>query len=297
MTNSVQNEVKHLPKIKIVTDSTADIPKSISEKLHIDMVPLKVHFGEQSFMDAVTIDSDEFYSRLKRADKLPTTSQPSPSEFAAAFKKILQDDPQSEIISIHLSSALSGTYQSAVLAKSLLEDLGERITIIDSKTACYGIGVLVVAAAEAVNQGAEKAEVLNLIASMRSETGLFFLVDTLEFLQKGGRIGKAAALFGTLLQIKPILTIDRDGEVAAVDKVRGQRKAMMHIIQLLKQQFADVPVKLAIAHAQAEQTAQELAALMDQHFEVKDVLYSSIGSVIGTHVGPGTVAIFVNKVQ
>lgn len=281
-----------MSNIRIVTDSTADIPLSVREELGIEMVPLKIHFGDETYLDAVTLQSEQFYEKLSSSAVLPTTSQPSPIEFLDTYKKVIED-PEAEVISIHLSSALSGTYQSAVLAKSMLEDQA-KITIVDSKSASYGIGALVVAAARAAREGKNAEEILELIHSLRANFHIYFLVDTLEYLQKGGRIGKASALFGSLLNIKPILSIDEEGEVVAVDKVRGQKKAMARIVELLQKDFAGKAIHLQVAHSNALEAARGLRELLEQHFEVKSVEYITLGPVIGTHAGPGTVAAFVH---
>jgi len=277
--------------IRIVTDSTADIPQEIRQELGIEMVPLKVHFGNETYEDGVTIHPKQFYSKLSESQELPTTSQPSPVDFLELYRK-LAAEPDTHIISIHLSSAFSGTYQSALLAKSLMEDKAN-ITVVDSKSASYGIGMLVVAAAEAARAGKTADECLEIVRRLRKETKLYFLVDTLEYLQKGGRIGKASAVLGSLLNIKPILTIDDEGVVAPVDKVRGQKKAMARIIELLNEQVRADRVRLIVAHSNAEQTAKELASMLERQFHSDGVLYTEIGPVIGTHVGPGTVAAFV----
>lgn len=282
-------------RIRIVTDSTADIPQSVREELDIAMVPLKVHFGNEAYLDGVTIQSAEFYEKLTHASALPTTSQPSPVDFVEVYKKLLEE-PDTEIISIHLSAAMSGTYQSALLAKSLL-DSGEAVTPIDSRSASYGIGLLAVEAAKAAREGASREEIVGLIERLRSRTSIYFLVSSLEFLQKGGRIGKASALFGTLLNIKPILTVDSEGEVAAVDKVRGQRKAMSRIAELMQKEFAGRPIDVIVAHAGAPEAAEELGALVKERFQVRKYGVTEIGPVIGTHTGPGTSAVFVLPAQ
>ncbi|CAM3353166.1 DegV family protein [Marinicrinis lubricantis] len=278
--------------VRIVTDSTADIPKEIREQLGIEMVPLKVHFGEETFLDSVTIEAEQFYTKLEQADQLPTTSQPSPVDFMDVYKRLIKEDPDAQIISIHLSSALSGTYQSAVLARNMLE-IDEQITVWDSKSASYGFGLLVVAAAKAAQSGKTKDEVLEVIREIKGNMALYFLVDTLEYLQKGGRIGKAAAMLGSLLNIKPILSIDEEGEVASVDKVRGQKKAFARIVDMLKQQFGDQEIIVIEAHAKAENYADAFKALLEQHFAVRSVQYTTIGPVIGTHVGTGTLGVFI----
>jgi DegV family protein with EDD domain len=284
-----------LNRIRIVTDSTADIPAELREALGIKMVPLKVHFGMDTYRDQIDMTPEVFFEKLKSAPVLPTTSQPSPVEFLEVYKQ-LTEESDAPVISIHLSSGLSGTYQSAVLAKSMLEESSD-LTIIDSKSASYGFGMLVTAAAEAARSGKSKEEILDLIEAMRRGLKLYFLVDTLEYLQKGGRIGKAAALVGSLLNIKPILSVSDEGIVYSVDKVRGQKKAMARIIELLKQDLGDKPIHIAVAHAGSMSSAEELNKLMQENFVIESTRYTDIGPVIGTHTGPGVVAVFVNPVQ
>jgi DegV family protein with EDD domain len=280
-----------LSKVKIVTDSTADIPRELREFWGIGMVPLKVHFGAETFEDGVTIGSEQFFDRLAKAETLPTTSQPSPADFLEIYKSLMTET-DTELISIHLSSAFSGTYQSALLAKSMLED-PSRVTVIDSKSASYGIGLLAVAAAEAARQGKSAAECVEVIQRFRRETHVYFLVGSLEYLQKGGRIGKAAAVLGSLLNIKPILTIDGDGTVSPADKVRGHKKAMARIVDLLREKKGDRKVQFAVAHSNSPGLAEEMAALLREQLGADQVIYTTLGAVIGTHVGPGTVAAFI----
>ncbi|NOU95206.1 DegV family EDD domain-containing protein [Paenibacillus sp. LMG 31456] len=283
-----------MSQIRIVTDSTADIPAEIREALGIEMVPLKVHFGMDTYRDQIDMGSEAFFESLTSSSVLPTTSQPSPVQFVETFKR-LTEESNAPIISIHLSAGLSGTYQSALLAKSMMDESAD-ITVIDSRSASYGFGALVVAAAEAARSGGSKEEILELLDSMRQKLKLYFLVDTLEYLQKGGRIGKAAALVGSLLNIKPILSVSDEGTVYSVDKVRGQKKAMARIIELLKQDLGDTPLHITVAHAASLETAELFNELMLQNFVVQSSRYTNIGPVIGTHTGPGAVAVFVNPV-
>lgn len=277
--------------IRIVTDSTSDIPEPLRKQYGIEIVPLKVHFGSETYYDAVTIQPAEFYEKLKASSALPTTSQPSPADYLNVYKKLADEKPGTEIISIHLSSAMSGTYQSAMLAKSLLGDEAA-VTVIDSKSASYGIGLLVVEAARAAAAGKTVDEIVERIGSLRKEMRIYFLVGTLEFLQKGGRIGKAAALFGSLLNIKPILTIDDEGEVSSVDKVRGHKKAIARIIELIRADFGDRKLLMTVAHAGAPEAAAEFSEALQAHFDIAEMTYTDVGPVIGTHAGPGTVAAF-----
>jgi len=284
-----------MAKIKIVTDSTADIPLDVRTSLGISMVPLKVHFGKDTYRDGVSIHAEQFYDLLMKSDSLPTTSQPSPVDFLELYKQ-LTEDSQTQVISIHLSSALSGTYQAAILAKSLLQNKAD-ITIIDSKTASSGIGLLVIAAALAAKEGNTKEHIIALIHKLREQTELYFLVDTLDYLQKGGRIGKASAYIGSLLNIKPILSIDESGEVYSVDKVRGKVKAMHRMMELIKQKIQSAQgIHVIIAHSHALETAEQFAAMLQDNFKVSSLSYTSIGPVIGTHAGPGAIGVFVRPV-
>ncbi len=279
-----------MSQVRIVTDSTADIPADLRERLGIEMVPLKVLFGSEAFRDGVDMVAEQFYDKLASSGIFPTTSQPSPADFIQVYERLAEEGADS-IISIHLSSQMSGTYQSALVAKSMIDEKAD-IEVVDSRSASFGIGMLVVAAAEAAKQGKSKSEILERLASLRQSTALYFLVDTLEYLHKGGRIGKAAALFGSLLNIKPILSINDDGVVCSVDKVRGQKKAMNRIVELLQPGYAGKPIDLVMAYTTGRETAEQLCSLLQQHFDVKSVQYTHIGPVIGAHVGPGTVAAF-----
>ncbi|MDO3409387.1 DegV family protein [Saccharibacillus sp. CPCC 101409] len=277
----------------IVTDSTADIPDELVERLGITVVPLKVMFGDEALLDGFDIKAPEFYRRLVASNKLPTTSQPSPVEFTAAYQKILDENPGAPIVSIHISTGMSGTFQSATLGHSMLEQEAD-ITLIDSRSASYGFGLMVVRAAEMARAGSTSREIEAEVERLKSARKLYFLVDTLEYLQKGGRIGKAAAVLGALLNIKPILSIDKEGVIYAVEKARGRKKALARVVELFKQDLgAAGRVDVAVGHTADPASADEILALLRQHFDVGEVVYSHIGSVVGTHVGPGCNAIYI----
>ncbi|MGZ9584733.1 DegV family protein [Paenibacillus marinisediminis] len=280
-----------MANVRIVTDSTADIPLEVRQQLGIEMVPLKVHFGNEMYQDAVTIEPDQFFEKLVQSSKLPTTSQPSPVEFLNVYRRLI-DEQDSSVISIHLSAALSGTYQSAVLAKNMMEEDAD-ITVIDSRSASYGIGMIVVQAAKMAQEGCSKEQIMEMIDRISSGRQLFFLVDSLEYLQKGGRIGKAAAVFGSLLNIKPILSVDAEGGVHALDKVRGSKKAIARIVEMMKQKHGDNPVHFAVGYTNDKAATEDLVAAVQQAFDIKDVQYIQVGAVIGTHVGLGVSAAFM----
>ncbi|MEC0371896.1 DegV family protein [Paenibacillus chibensis] len=277
----------------IVTDSTSDIPEELVSKYDIHVVPLRLMFGEETFQDGVDISAEVFYKRLVQSEQLPTTSQASPADYMQVYENIMTLHPGSPIISIHISSGLSGTYQSAVLAKSLMEDPPE-ITVVDSKSASYGFGLLVVQAARLAAEGQSADEILASIEQMRQQRKLYFLVDTLEYLQKGGRIGKAAAIIGNLLNIKPILSIDEDGIIYAVEKVRGRKKAITRMIERFQEDLGGIRnINVAVGHTADPASADPVLEELSRHYSLEEVVLTNVGPVVGSHVGPGTLAVFI----
>lgn len=281
-------------KIRIVTDSTADIPQHLVEELGIHVVPLKVHFGQETYYDGVDIGPDEFYPKLQGSDVFPSTSQPSPVDFVEVYKKLNEGAENVEVLSIHISSALSGTFQSANLAKNMLEEQVD-VHVIDSKKASYAFGIIVVEVAKAAQAGKSVEECIQLAEKMIDDLTVYFLVDTLEFLQKGGRIGKAASVVGSLLNIKPILSIDNEGGIFSKDKIRGSKKALSKVIQLFKEQYGDAPIRIGVCHAVAEEEANKVLSQLQSEFNVVDHVITSIGPVVGAHVGPKTLGIMIVK--
>lgn len=275
----------------IVTESTADIPAELIAKYDIRIIPLRLFFGEQSYADGVDITSAEFYSKLSASAQLPTTSQPSPADYTAMYEKLTAEYPGSPIVSIHLSSGLSGTYQSATIGRSMLDD-HSHITVIDSKSASYGYGLAVVHAARLAQQGKSVAEIEAGVAHILSRRELYFMVDDLEYLRKGGRIGRASAVLGTLLNVKPILSIDENGVIYPVEKVRGQKKAMTRIVEMMRQHLNVRKINLALGHTANRESCEPLLQMIREHYEIGELVFSEVGPVIGTHAGPGTIAMF-----
>lgn len=277
----------------IVTDSTADIPEELVNKYDIHVVPLRLMFGEETFEDGVDISAEVFYKRLVQSEKLPTTSQASPADYIEAYQNLMNMFPDSPIISFHISSGLSGTYQSALLAKSMLDD-PPSIHVVDSKSASYGFGLLVVHAARLAAEGKTAAEILDAVEQVRRQRKLYFLVDTLEYLQKGGRIGKAAAVIGNLLNIKPILSIDEEGIIYAVEKVRGRKKAISRMIERFQADLGGIRnINVAVGHTADPASADPVLEELSRHYNLGEVVLTNIGPVVGTHVGPGTLAVFI----
>lgn len=285
-----------MARIHVVTDSGGDLPLEVRERLGIHVVPLTVQFGDEIFKDGVEISVGEFYTRLKADALIPSTCQPSPADFVEMYEKIAE--PGDTIISIHLSSKMSGTYQSAVLASTMI-DPSIQVKTIDSRAASLGIGLVAVAAAEAAQAGKDLDGILADAQHAIDHLQVYFVVDTLEYLQKNGRIGLASALMGTLLNIKPILTLV-DGQVAPFEKVRGKSKALKRIRELtseFKAQNPDKKLRAALSHAdnytEAKKFADELPNILDLDGEV---LIGDIGPTIGVHTGPGAVALFLYAV-
>ncbi|TCS93093.1 DegV family protein [Hazenella coriacea] len=279
-----------MAKIKVFTDSAADIPKHLLDELDISVIPLKVHIDGVTYIDGVTLDKEDFYDKLKASKQLPSTSQPSPLDFAEAFRKAAEEGAE-EIISINLSSAMSGTYQSAVLAISMLEDIDVKVTVIDSKAATYVYGMIVVAVARAAKAGKSMEECVQIAERYIREQKVFFMVDTLEYLQKGGRIAKASALVGTLLNITPILSLNDEGEVYGLDKVRGKNKAFNRVFELMSKRFPlGSSVSIGILHGNNIEAANKWKEKVLSMYDVKECVTTPLGPIIGTHAGPGTVA-------
>jgi DegV family protein with EDD domain len=272
----------------IVLDSTADLPDAVDRFPNWRVVPLYVRFGDESLRDGVDIDPTEFYARLREASVFPTTSQPTPGDFLACYRELAAYD---RIFSLHVSAQVSGTFGSAEAAGGELG--GGRVRAVDTETASASIALLALAIQRRLERGTSDEEVDGLVERYRRERGLLFTVDTLEFLQRGGRIGKAAAFAGTLLQVKPILSI-RDGEVVPVKRVRGERKAFAELAAALENETRDEPTyKLAVAHAAAPERAAELESLVgERRPQVELELVVTLGAVIGAHAGPGTLALF-----
>ncbi|MBO9598714.1 MAG: DegV family protein [Cohnella sp.] len=279
--------------VAIVTDSTADIPLAVREQLDIAMVPLKVIVGGETYLDNIELTPAQFYQKLTQSNDLAKSSQPSPSDFFETFKRLT--DQGKSVVCISLSSVLSGTYQSALIAKSMLEDDAD-VTVIDSRSASYGYGLLVVAAAELAQAGADKTRIIEEVNRIRESMKLYFLVDTLEYLQKGGRIGKASALIGTLLNIKPILSIDDEGYVYSFEKARGQKRAFGRIAELLEEDFKGDPIQLIVAKTPGfEDGLAELSGLLKSRLNITQYTETEIGPVIGAHAGPGTLGLFATR--
>jgi DegV family protein with EDD domain len=270
----------------VVLDSTADFPEAPERFPNWRVVPLYVLFGGESYRDYVDLSPHDFYERLRTATELPTTSQPTPGDFLETYQQL---DSYERIYSLHISSTLSGTYQSAVTAAS---ELGDRVRVVDTESASAAIAILGLAIQHRLERGTTDEAIDALVARYRQEAGLIFTVDTLEFLRKGGRIGRASAWAGQLLNVKPILTIKR--EVVPLKRVRGNRKAMQEFVSEFTSNSTDSPtLKVGIAHAEAPERAEQLRKMVRGERPQAEVeVVTTLGAVVGTHAGPGTVGFF-----
>ncbi|GAB4493917.1 MAG: DegV family protein [Anaerolineales bacterium] len=278
-----------MKKVAIVTDSTAYIPKDLCEKYAITVVPQVLIWGEKTYEDGVDIQPDEFYQNLATAKVMPTTSQVSVPNMRKAFGSLLEQGY--DVLGIFISSKLSGTLQSATEGRALLEKDKEHVEIIDSQTTAMAMGFQVLTAARAAAQGASLTECKALAEKIRAHTGVYFVVDTLEFLHRGGRIGGAQRLLGTALNLKPLLSV-QDGKVEAVERIRTKAKAIERLIEIIGEQTAGKsPVRVATLHANAESEAREILSRVSSLTNASEAVFTSVSPVVGTHTGPGTVGI------
>lgn len=278
--------------VKIVTDSTADLSREHIRSCGLTVVPLNVHFGDETYKDGVDLTPDQFFSKLRSTSVLPRTSQPSAGEFLEVYKRLGADgDP---IISLHISGRLSGTIASAEAARGMA---GVDVTVVDTLSTAQGLGMCAIVAGRAALAGRSKDDILALLQRLIKETHIVFSVDTLEYLQKNGRIGKAQALLGSLLNVKPILILDKEGIVAPYDKVRGKSRVIPRLVSAAQEQVpAGSKVRIAAIHAQAEPVAQALLDEAVVHYQVHEKWTASIGPVIGCHTGPGAVGLIIQRI-
>ena len=280
-----------MSNIRIVTDSTADLTPELVERYGIKVVPLEVLVEGKVYKDKIDISNDEYYKLLQSAKELPTTSQPSPAAFAEAYRELAAEDAE-HIISIHISSELSGTYQSSVLAAGLV-DGAVKVYNFDSRTATMGLGLIVLSAARLVEEGLELNVILQRIEEIIQKTAIYFLLDSLDNLHKGGRIGKASHLFGSLLNIKPVLCLS-DGVISAYEKVRGNKdnKALERLIAILAEKIdPDKKLYCTVGYCDNREIADYMVEKLKEKVQCDEFIYLQIGSVVATHIGMGAVGL------
>lgn len=273
--------------VKIVTDSLSDITSDVAQGLGITVVPLTVLFGHETFLDRVTITTDEFYRRLINGTVWPTTTQPTPKAFADVYDKLAAETD--EIMVITVSSKLSGTYQSATGGKSMTTKRC-RVEVVDSQTVAMGLGLIVLAAAKKAQAGAKLNELVDFVRKSLSRSHLIIYFDTLKYLAKGGRIGRAQGLLGALLTVKPILTV-KEGEIAPLTRVRSLSAGMDYIYNAAA---AISPVEaLAVEHTTNPDDAERMAERLSSIIPKGHIHRSTVSPVIGVYAGPGAFAVTV----
>lgn len=272
--------------VRIVTDSTADIPRDLVNKYNITVVPLKVIFENETLLDGFEISSQEFFKRQVENKEMSRTSQPAPADFFTVYSDLSAGGDS--VISIHISSVMSGTCQSANMAREILPSAD--IEVIDSRFTSMGLGLIVLEAASAAYEGKSKEYIMDLIREMIDRVQLFFIVNTLEYLARGGRIGRAQAFLGTILNIMPLLYM-KDGTVNPYEKVRGKSKAIERLSQVVVEKSGGKKIKCSIVHGVNPSGAEQFMKRLADSIDCGEPIIAEIGSVVGTHTGPGVIGI------
>ncbi len=280
----------HVPAVQgsqvaIVTDSTSDFPLQEMARHGITVVPLHVRFGTNSYRDQYEMSPDQFFGKLVSSPTHPTTSQPAPQDFIQAYEKLMKESGSKRVLSLHISSQLSGTCVSGQAAAKKIEGLD--VSIFDSGIASVSLGMMALKAAELARNGKDVEEIVRVLEKIKERSNILFTVDTLEFLHRGGRINWAQAFIGGLLKFKPILTF-QNGKIVTKTKVRGREALLPRVLQLLDEEVPkDVPVRFCIVHSRRPEMTGVLVPLLKQRFHVAGIDTQSIGPVIGAHIGPG----------
>jgi DegV family protein with EDD domain len=282
-----------MPKVAIVTDSTADFPVEYIEKYNITVVPLSVIFEGTAYIDnGIDITKDEFYRKLKISKKLPTTAQPTPADFAVVYKKLLED--HESIISVHISKKMSGTHDSAEAARKELGPAGD-ITVVDSEVTTIALGLIILKAARLASEDKPKNEILDVINGLKSKINTLFIPRTLEYLLKGGRIGRAKGLIASLLEIKPVLTLHL-GEVSQYKTTRRWNQAKNELTSSIRSMITGTgSLVAAIADADLKEEGDEVSSKIIELFKPVFTFRTTIGCVVGTHLGPGLAIAFYEE--
>jgi DegV family protein with EDD domain len=278
-----------MAKFAIVTDSTAYIPAEYIKKHSISVAPQVLIWGNETFRDGVDIRPDEFYSRLKTTKAMPSTSQVSPATMQSIFQPLV--DQGLEVLGIFVSSKLSGTLQSAQQGREMMGSAGDKITLVDSQSTAMALGFQVLAAARAFEAGANLKECVAKAEKAHERTGVFFAVDTLEFLHRGGRIGGAQRFIGSALNLKPILSL-KEGRVEGIERIRTKSKAHDRILELISEQVkGKANIRIATLHANAAEDAKALLERAKQELNPVETIFTEVSPVVGTHAGPGTIGL------
>ncbi|GAB4573562.1 MAG: DegV family protein [Anaerolineae bacterium] len=279
-------------RVALVLDSTSDIPESIATERQIYVIPLHIIWGKDTLRDRVDITPAQFYDRLRQDPVLPTTSQPTPSEFAAIYRQAVEETGADSVLTLTISSDLSGTYASAVQAVKMVDF---PVQVVDLRSASMATTIPALQVKDALDAGATLQEAAKLAHSLAGRTNLFFTLNTLEYLHKGGRIGGAQRLIGTALNIKPILTVI-DGKVEAKESIRTRKRALSRLLDILEEVVdPSKPMQIGILHGQAPEDASWLEDEIRRRYSPERLFKTQVGAVIGVHTGPGAVGFAVTQ--
>lgn len=279
--------------LRIVTDSVSDLPPELVERFGIVVVPALIRFGNETYLDGVEITPQEMYRRMLEEDEVPKSSQPSPGQFLEAYKEVMAQG--ASILSIHVTAKTSGVWQSAALARSMLPEAD--IEVIDSASISMGTGFIILEAAKAIEAGRSKSEVLALIEDIKSRMNIYATVGTLKYLRLSGRVGHMQEIFGSFLDIKPLITLE-DGVVKAIDKVRTRKKALDRVIELTKQAVGrESLINAAVMHTAVEEEALEFKEVVRENFNCQGLFFGEAGIALGVNAGPGVLGIIAYRVD
>jgi DegV family protein with EDD domain len=271
--------------IKIVTDTTCDMPSAWFSQYHITTIPMNIQFGLETFQEGVTITQKAFYQRIEMEGVLPTTSQPSVGEFTELYEALATDG--SEILSIHLTSKLSGTWQSAFLAAKQLQDK-IKVSVLDSLTGSPGLGFMVREAAQLIEAGWTVEEIIPRLEARRAQINVFIMLKDLRYARMSGRVGRLRETVASLLDIKPIVGVE-EGELIPIDRVRTQKNGFRRMLMMAQAQVGDAPVHIGMVHAMAQTQAEDLLAQVESRLNCRDIFVTDIALSLAVHFGPGTV--------
>ena len=272
--------------IHLVTDTTAYLPPNFIESRGIHVVPLKINIGNRT-IDEDKISLDEFYTYIASVEKAPSTSQPAPGEFIQLYESLTRNGD--EVLSIHISGGISGT---PLVAQMAAQDVApDKITVVDSHGTSVSLAMLLRIVARALDEGATRQEAADLARAISRQQATFFLVETLDYLAKGGRINGAAKFFGSMLNLRPILYLDEHGKIEGMSVARTRKKGIQRMLREIQQRMGDGPIHAGVTHVECPADAEALAQKLQEQFDCVDIFINETGPVIGSHVGPGLLGI------
>ncbi len=273
-------------KVAVVTDGASSLTPAMGKDYGLHVVPVHVTFNEQTYQSGVNLDAAEFYRLLRSNKKLPTTAQPTAQDFVDLYTKLAED--VDEIVTVVVSHHMSATLQSALMAQEQFKTVPVHVS--DSESVSLGLGMVAIAAARAAAQGQDAQQVIRLVERIKQSMNVMFTVETLEYLQKGGRIGGATAFLGSALSIKPILHV-KDGRIEPLERVRTRKRAVARLLELAEEKVGKSETHFAVLHCEADAEARELGEQVKAKFNCAELVIAEAGPVIGTHAGPGTLGL------